>query len=209
MADTAVGGSIDRARRPGRRHARPWGGQGPGAIRRRRHTRHAGVRPSRLTAPRGRRSIRARSDADAQTSVHDPRFARGGQVPMSQSIKVAIVTGAGSGVGKASALALAARGLRGRAVRTPQGDAGDRRQGGGARRAHAGRPHRRGRSRLRPRISSRGRRRRSAASTCSSTTPASARRACRWRTSPTSSGRRWWTPTSRAPSSARRKRSRS
>ena len=127
---------------------------------------------------------------------------------MPTNTKVALVTGAGSGVGRSAALALAREGyavvLSGRRkemleavaqeaagaktliVPTDVGDPASVRALF-ARTKEALRPARR------PLQQRRHRR------------PARAR----WKTSPTSSGRPWWTPTSPAPSSARRKRSRS
>ena len=90
--------------------------------------------------------------------------------------KVAIVTGAGSGIGKAAALALLRRRVLGRARRPAQGDARAGGGGGGRREvASAGGAHRRDRRRSRSGRSSPAPRRRSAGSTCCSTTPASAR----------------------------------
>ena len=68
---------------------------------------------------------------------------------MSGDGKIAMVTGAGSGIGRATALALLADGLLGRAGRPPpRGPGADRRRGGTGRRAGAGRPRRRERPRL-------------------------------------------------------------
>ena len=95
---------------------------------------------------------------------------------MPTSTKVALVTGAGSGVGRSAALALAGEGyavvLSGRRKEMLEAVA----QGGRAGAPDAGRAHRRRRSRLGPRALRPDQGGRSAGSTCCSTTPASARR---------------------------------
>jgi NADP-dependent 3-hydroxy acid dehydrogenase YdfG len=102
--------------------------------------------------------------------------------------KVAVVTGAGTGIGKAAALALLAEGwsvaLAGRRAEMLQQAISE--SGAGERAlavvADVGKKDS-------VQGSSRRRRKSSAASTSSSTMPAAARRRCRWRTSPSSSGR--------------------
>ena len=101
--------------------------------------------------------------------------------------KVALITGAGSGIGKATALAFLARWIS----RGAGGAASRQARGGGEagrRRAGAGRSSGRHRARSRCARCSMRRARSSAGSTCCSTTRAWARRSCRSKTCPS---RQW------------------
>jgi NAD(P)-dependent dehydrogenase (short-subunit alcohol dehydrogenase family) len=90
---------------------------------------------------------------------------------MASNDKVAIVTGAGTGIGKAASTALLKAG-QGGSCWTPQGTSGQSRRGGGAG-GRALAPHRRVRPAVGARCSPR-QRRLSGVSTCCSTTRASA-----------------------------------
>ena len=99
--------------------------------------------------------------------------------------RVAVITGAGSGIGRASALALCKDGWSVALLRPPQGRAGGNRRPRD-RRQDAGDPDRRGGSGSGGRGCSPRSRKNSAASTCCSTTPAAT---CHRRISATSPGR--------------------
>ena len=91
---------------------------------------------------------------------------------------MALVTGAGSGIGRATAELFAARGRRGRGRRPRRGRAGDRRRDRGRRRQALAIADRRRRRRRGRGDGRRGARAASAASTCWSTTPASSTTTC-------------------------------
>jgi hypothetical protein len=129
---------------------------------------------------------------------------------MASQGKVAVVTGGGSGIGRAAALALQGDGwnvvVAGRRKEELDKTGGLAKPGGGkivAVRADVGKPE------DVKACSPRPRRRSAAASTSCSTTPASARRRCRWRSCPSRRGGRWSTSSCTARSCAHRRRSRS
>ena len=113
---------------------------------------------------------------------------------MATATKVALVTGAGTGIGKHSALALMREGyavvLAGRRKDLLEATAAEGKATGSPSLVvptDVSDPESFAPSSPRPRTPSAG-------STSSSTTRASARLPCPWRSCPSKSGRRWWTP---------------